>query len=58
MEITSIVDAVKVAKVKNMYSEDLRRKYSFDMNLYPSVQYIPAGTGLQPTAGFTLAMNF
>ena len=58
VEITSIVDAVKVAKVKNMYSEDLRRKYSFDMNLYPSVQYIPAGTGLQPTAGFTLAMNF
>lgn len=58
VNISSIVDAVRVAKVKNMYDQELRKQYSFDMNLYPSVNYVRTPAGLQPTAGITLAMRF
>lgn len=58
IEICSIVDAVRVAKVKNMYENDLRRKYSFDMKLYPSVGCIRSADGLQPAPGMTLAFRF
>ena len=58
LEICSIVDAVRVAKVKNMYEQDLRSRYSFDVDLHPSVNYIQTADGVQPTAGLTLALNF
>lgn len=58
INICSIVDAVRVAKVKNMYENDLRRKYSFDIDLYPSVNYVQTGSSLQPAAGLTLALKF
>lgn len=58
LDIVAIVDAVKVAKVRNMYTQDLRQSYSFDLNLVPSIDYIPTGTGVQPTVGLTLALNF
>ena len=58
IEICSIVDAVRVAKVKNMYEQDLRGKLSFDLDLHPSVDYIQTANGVQPTAGLTLALNF
>ena len=58
VEIWSIVDAGRVAKVKNMYEQDLRQKYALDIDLHPSVNYIKTATGVQPTAGFTLALNF
>ncbi|MBO5418504.1 MAG: hypothetical protein J6A22_00320 [Bacteroidales bacterium] len=57
VDICAIVDAVKVAKVKNMYEQDLR-KMNYSLNLYPSVNYVRQPNGVQPTAGFTLAMNF
>lgn len=57
-QIWSIVDAVRVAKVKNMYERDLMRTYAIDVDLYPSVNCIRYGTGYQPTAGLTLAMKF
>ncbi len=56
--IWSIVDAVQVAKVKNMYEQDLYRSYSFNMDMYPSVQCINTPSGLKPAAGMTLAFRF
>lgn len=58
IDIWSIIDAVRIAKVKNMYEQDLKRLYSFDVQLSPSVNYIPNGNALQPVAGLTLALRF
>ena len=59
IDICAIVDGVRVAKVKNMYMSDLRASgYSFDVDLYPSVNYVKTSTGIQPTAGMTLALRF
>ena len=58
VKIWSIVDATRVAKVKNMYERDLMRLASVDFEMYPSVNYIRTSDGLQPTAGLTLAMKF
>ena len=58
LDICATVDAVRVAKVKNMYENDLRKIYSLDFQLHPSVDYIQKGNSLQPTTGFTLALNF
>lgn len=58
IDICAIVDAVRVAKVKNMYEQDLKKLYSLDVELLPSVDYIKTANGTQPTAGFTLAMKF
>ena len=57
-DVWAIVDGVRVAKVKNMYNQDLRKLSSVDIDLYPSLNYVKTGNGLQPTAGFTLAMKF
>ena len=58
IDICAIVDGVRVAKVKNMYEQDLRKTYAFDVDLYPSVNYIQTACGVQPTAGLTLALKF
>ena len=60
IDICSIVDGVRVAKVKNMYMEDIRRSgyYGLDVDLYPSVNYVRTTSGVQPTAGMTLALRF
>lgn len=60
VDVWAIVDAVRVAKKKNMYEQDLRKTYAIDVdvNLHPSVNYIQTANGAQPTAGFTLAMKF
>lgn len=57
VDICAIVDACRVAKVRNMYEQDLRKmNYSFE--LHPSVDYIRMANSVQPTAGLTLAMKF
>lgn len=57
VDICAIVDACRVAKVRNMYEQDLRAmKYSLELR--PSVDYITMPGGIQPTAGLTLAMKF
>lgn len=59
--IWGICDAVKIAKVKNMYYHDsLAGSYaSLDMNLSPQIAFIPtAGGTLQPTAGLSLKVSF
>lgn len=56
--VWNIVDAVQVAQIKNMYRQDLRRAYSFGLDLYPSVNFIPSASGIHPAPGITLALNF
>lgn len=58
IRIISCIDAVRVAKVKNMYKRDLKAKYAFDVDLYPSMNYIKTAERIQPTAGLTLAVRF
>ena len=58
LDVWAIVDAVKVAKVINMYSQDLKGLASLDVDLYPNLAYTPTASGLQPTAGLTLAISF
>jgi hypothetical protein len=58
LDICAIVDGVRVAKVKNMYEQDLKKLYALDVDLYPSVNFVQMGNTVQPTAGFTLAMKF
>lgn len=60
IRVGTIVDGVRVAKVKNMYMEDLRKSgyYGFDVDFYPSVNYVRTASGVQPTAGMTLALRF
>ena len=57
-EIWNICDAVKVAKVKNMYNRDLVGKHAMELNLYPSVDFAMTSNGTKPVAGMTLAVNF
>lgn len=58
IEVWSIIDAVQIAKIKNMYEQDLKKTYSFDMKVYPSINYINAGNTIQPIVGATLALQF
>ena len=58
LDIWSIVDAVKIAKVKNMYQQDLKKLYAVDVDLFPSVNYAHTANGLTPTVGMTLALKF
>lgn len=58
IDICAIVDGVRVAKVKNMYEQDLKKLYTIDVDLYPSVNFVQLGNNIQPTAGLTLAMKF
>lgn len=49
--IWNICDAVNIAKVKNMYYQDLR--------MAPQLSFTPStGSGLQPTAGLSLTLSF
>ena len=56
--VWNIVDAVQVAKIKNMYCRDIRNTYSASLKLYPSVGIIPASGGSRTSVGLTLALNF
>lgn len=58
VDICAIVDAVRVAKVKNMYEQDLRKMHSINLALRPSVNQIQTANGTQTTAGLTFAMTF
>lgn len=53
---SSIVDAVRVAKVRNMYFDDYYKNYSIDV--YPSVNYVRMPADSYPVAGLTLALKF
>ena len=56
--IRSIIDAKRVAIVKNMYEQDLNKTYPLEMKLYPSIDYALIGNTYQPTTGLKLAVRF
>jgi len=58
LQIYSIIDAVRVAKVKNMYEQDLRSGYSLEADIFPSVNYTMVNGSVTPTAGLTLSLKF
>ncbi|MCQ2110345.1 MAG: hypothetical protein MJY79_02470 [Bacteroidaceae bacterium] len=59
MEIFAIVDAVKCAKVKNLYKRDLlNMKNSTSFSLSPSFDLTPSTIGYVPSAGLTASIRF
>lgn len=61
IDIWSIFDAVKVAKIKNMYNQDLRKLFTdnnINISLSPSLAYVPMSGGLTPAAGVALRVSF
>ena len=48
---------MKVAKVKNMYYNDLQRR-TMEMGLYPTLDYAMTATGTAQVAGLTLSVKF
>lgn len=58
LDIFSIVDAVRVAKVKNMYYQDMRERSSVDIGVFPSIDYVKMGSNMELTAGLTFALKF
>lgn len=56
--IWSIIDATRIAKVKNMYERDLLKLHSYDVQFYPSVNYTTIGNSGQYAPGVTMAINF
>lgn len=58
--IWNICDAVRIAKVKNLYYRDVRdNRYGFNMHLTPDLAFVPAaGNNLQPVAGLSLKVSF
>lgn len=57
IDICAIVDAVRVAEVKNMYYEDLQHT-ALDIKLLPKVDVLMAANQMIPTAGLSLQVNF
>lgn len=57
-DIWNICDAVKVAKVKNMYNQDLQGRRSMEVGLYPAVDFAVLPDGVKPVAGMTLSVQF
>lgn len=61
LNIWSICDAVHVAKVKNMYYQDLRgQRASLDFNVEPFVTYAQTETfgSMKPVAGLSMRVSF
>lgn len=56
--IWNICDAVKVAKIKNMYFQDLNGGRAMEFNMYPSVDFAMTSKGTAPVAGMTLSLQF
>ena len=60
LDIWGIVDAIKTAKIKNMYYQDIRGMHSsLDIKLQPYFAYTPVSTTtLAPAAGLSLRLSF
>lgn len=59
IDIASIVDAVHVAKIKNMYYQDLHgQQASVQMSLTPCVTYINTPEANAPVVGLSLNLGF
>lgn len=59
LNIWSIIDASRVAKVKNMYYTDLRSQYSdISVDMYPSLIPTYSQSGLSTVPSMTFAISF
>lgn len=61
INIASIVDAVRVAKKKNMYLRDINNVSSLDFSISPYFSFsdnIPGVKAINPNAGVTMKLNF
>ena len=56
--IWSSIDAKKVAKVKNMYFQDMTGRQAIEMSVRPSVGLAKTPSGFKPAPGMTLALSF
>ena len=56
--IVCSIDAISVAKVRNMYYRDLKGLQAFDIDLHPSLDFVQTQKGATPAAGMTLSMRF
>ena len=56
--VWSTIDAVRIAKVQNLYYSDLKQQRGYSMEIYPSTDYIRVAERVQPTAGVTFALKF
>lgn len=56
--IISSIDAVNVAKVRNMYYRDLNKLETMELKLYPSLDFARTQKGATPAAGVTLSLQF
>lgn len=57
--IWSIIDATRIAKVKNMYETDLRAQHSeISVDMYPSLNPMVSHSGLSIAPGMTLSISF
>ncbi|MBQ7253462.1 MAG: hypothetical protein IJS30_02160 [Bacteroidales bacterium] len=52
------IDAINVAKVRNMYCRDLKKLQSMEFMVYPSLDFARTQKGATPAAGMTLSMRF
>lgn len=56
--IWSIVDAVKISKVKNMYIHDYMKMYGANLTVLPSFSYAKLNNSIVPVAGLSLSLSF
>jgi len=60
LDIWSICDAVKVAKIKNLYARDCQQLMSsnLDIKMFPALAFVPNSQSVKPVPGLTLAIKF
>lgn len=54
----SIVDAVKISKVKNMYIHEYMKMYGANFIIKPTVSYAALNNSMTPVAGLSISLNF
>lgn len=57
IDLCAIVDACRIAKVKNIYDEECGA-HNYSLELHPSIDCVRMADKMQPTAGLTLALRF
>ncbi|MDR2083425.1 MAG: hypothetical protein LBP67_00290 [Bacteroidales bacterium] len=58
IDICSIIDAVKVAKIKNMYTRDIRNMTAINIELAPYIDYLTIGNNFVMPVGASLIVSF
>ena len=54
----SIVDAVKISKVKNMYIHEYMKMYGANLTVKPSLSYAALNNSMIPVADLSISLNF